>query len=186
MGILLPAYRSALIDAITEEISSNSGFYYAFAANAAPTTGSNTAPVPSDYSSSFSLDWELILGKRLSNTNLLPVINNVTWTTGTTYTQYDNTSSSLNTAPFYVITQPVLYGQYNIYKCIYNNANSPSTTIPSIIQQATFTTADGYMWRYVTTISYSDYIGFSVNNYVPIYPNSAIVAGAAQYSTIDV
>ena len=186
MGILLPAYRAAVIDAITEEIGSNTGYYYAFAANAAPSTGSSTTPVASDYSSSFSLDWELMFGKRLDITDLLPVINNVTWTSGTTYAQYDCTSANLSTAQFYVLTQPALYGQYNVYKCVYNNSNAASVNIPNLVQPSTFTTADGYMWRYVTTITYSDYIRFSVNNFVPIYPNSSIVASANQYAGVDV
>lgn len=187
MGQLLPAYKKAIIDELLNSISSNTSQYYACGSNPTPWVGNTPVVTSDDYTATFSFNWNLIFGKRLANSDILPVINNVPWTSNTVYTQYDNLANTLSTGgPFYVVTEPVLNGPYNIFKCIYNNGGGPSLQIPDQVQPGTFQKSDGYMWRYITTISFADYSNFATETYVPIYPNTAIVANASLYAGIDV
>ena len=61
-------------------------------------------------------------------------------------------AASLQTSTFYVVTDA-----FNIYKCLDNSNGAVSTFDPSTIgtptQQGSFETADGYKWRYITSIS---------------------------------
>jgi hypothetical protein len=192
MGKLLPSYKKALYDEIVNNISSNGSHYYAFAAN--PVAYSNTAPEVSndDYSTIFINDWQLLFGKKLSNSNIYPVISKNIWYSNTLYSRYDNTSNTLYIDNnYYVICEPsVSGGSYHVYKCIDNANGSLSTVNPSSIgtptQQASFQTGDNYKWRYITSISNQIYTNFSTTEFAPVYPNTTIIASAFTYSGVEV
>lgn len=59
-------------------------------------------------------------------------------------------ATSLETAEFYCVTD-----DYNVYKCLYNNNNSPSTSRPIGTSDQVITLEDGYKWKYMYTIPLS-------------------------------
>jgi hypothetical protein len=182
MGYLLPNYKKSVIDDIISGISTNTANYFAFASNPTGNSGSNTAD---DYTTSFSNDWNLLFGKQITSTDVIQMINNNVWQSNVVYTQYDNTVANLSN--YYVITNPSLPGgSYNVYKCINNANGAPSTAQPDQIQASSFTkTADGYTWRYITSISSAQYSQFASAQYVPIYPNTSIQAVANNYAGVE-
>jgi hypothetical protein len=192
MGKLLPSYKKSVYDEMYNAIVSNTSQYYFFAAN--PVAYSNGAPIVTndDYSTIYLNNWQMLFGKRASNTNLLPVVSKITWVSNTSYSRYDNTSNSLYIDNnFYVVCEPsVSGGNYHVYKCIDNANGGISITNPSSIgtptQATTFQTSDNYKWRYITSISNQNYVNFSTSNYVPIYPNTTIVTNASTYSGVEV
>ncbi len=56
-------------------------------------------------------------------------------------------SETLQDANFYAITD-----EFNIYKVLDNNNNSKSTVKPAEVSPETFTTSDGYKWKFMGTI----------------------------------
>ena len=186
MGVLLSNYKKNIVTNIIDTITANTGNYYAFGSNPVAYTGNTPSITLDDFSSQFTPTWQMLFGKKLSNTDVVPVIKNITWTSNTVYSMYDNTKNISN-SNFYVIVTPTLPGgSYNVYKCIDNNHGAVSTETPDQIQASSFTKSDGYTWRYITTISSSDYNKFATDEYVPIYSNSSIVAGAYNYSGVEV
>jgi len=104
------------------------------------------------------------------------------WTSNTVYDQYDNSNTDLVTnSNFYVVTE-----DNNVYKCISNNRGSVSIQKPtSTIINSNFQTSDGYVWKYMFTISSANNSKFSFNNnYFPIEPNASVTAAAIK-GTID-
>lgn len=187
MGKLLPSYKKAIIDDIINNISSNTSHYYAFAANPIINSGNTPSVNSDDYSTVFINDWQMLFGKKITNTDIIPIINNIQWTSNSIYTKYDNTSNTLYSNEYYVITSPsIVGGNYDVYKCIDNANGSPSTQKPDQIQPSSFQKSDGYIWRYMTSISSANYDKFSTTQYSPIYPNSSIVASAYNYSGVEV
>jgi hypothetical protein len=192
MGKILPSYKKSLYDELIDNISTGTSNYYAFGAN--PIAYSNGAPTVTgdDYSTTFVNDWQLMFGKKLSNTNFLPVIDKNIWASNTVYNRYDNTSNTLyDDNNFYVVCEPAVSGgSYHVYKCIDNANGVVSTVDPSSVgtptQPNSFKTNDGYQWRYITSISNEIYNNFSTTNYVPIYPNTSIQTSAFTYSGVDV
>jgi len=191
MGKILPSYKKAIYDEIVDNIAANTSNYYAFGANP---VSQNAVPslTNDDYSTSFTNDWQMLFGKKLTSSNILPMISRNLWTSNTLYERYDNTSNTLYTNNiFYAITEPATTGgSYLVYKCIDNANNSKSTVKPSSIgtptQTTTFTTGDGYKWRYITSISGGNYDSFATGEYVPVYPNSSIVSSALNNSGVEV
>jgi len=187
MGKILPSYKKAIIDDVISSISSNSSQYYAFAANPIPVVGNTPVITADDYTTMFSNDWQMIFGKKINNVDIIPVINNINWQSNTVYTRYDHTSTTLANSNYYVITPPAVSGgTYDVYKCIDNANGSVSTQAPDQLQPSSFTKSDGYTWRYITSISSSNYLKFSSGQYVPIFPNTSIAASAYNYTGVEV
>ena len=186
MGKILPQFTKSIIDDVVSSITSNTALYYGFAANPVLNTGNTPAVTSDDFTTTFSNDWQMIFGKKLANTDILPIINKNQWTANTVYMNYDNTQDMSN-GNFYVSVQPALSGgSWNIFKCIDNGGNTnPSTQVPDQLQPSSFTKSDGYTWRYITTISNFDYNRLATTNYIPIYPNTSIQASAYNYSGIE-
>lgn len=188
MGLIIPSFKNAIFQDILNSIRAGISYYYAFASN--PTVN-NYIGIPAltndDYTDKFNYDWNMIFGKLLTSNNMMPMIQNNIWASNTYYTQYDNTSNTLySNNNYYTIVSPSIFGgYYNIYKCINNANNSASTVAPTLIQPTTFTTNDGYSWRYITSISSPIYNKFTANNYIPVYPNTTIQSSANQNSGID-
>jgi len=185
MGRILPGYKKAVYDEIYNSISGNTSQYYVFASNPIVNSGNTPAVNADSYSSEFASNWVLLFGKRLKTTDLLPVVLNNAWASNTVYTRYDNTQNIYSNT-YYVVTTNIPGGTYDIYKCIDNANNSPSTQIPDQIQASTFTKSDGYKWRYICSVSSSNYNKFAASSYIPVTPNTTIVSGAVNYSGVDV
>ena len=181
-----------MFEELADNISANSSQYYAFAANPIEFSGSIPALTNDDYSTLFENNWKMLFGKRLQVADFAPVINNNSWTSGRVYDRYDNTSNTvIANNNFYVVSSPsVVGGSYHIYKCIDNANGAASTVDPGTIgtptQPSTFEMSDFYKWRYVSSISASNYDKFAANNFVPVYANSTIVSTSPSYSGVEV
>lgn len=135
-------------------------------------------PVPSDNEQAlYDFNTELLFGKRVNETDLSYMIRKIDWTSNTTYTQYDNQANNLYEKDFYVLTS-----SNNVYKCLYNNNDSPSTVEPSQTTANTFQTGDQYIWKYMYTLSGANNAKFSTNEYIPVDSNTATEAAAVNGS----
>jgi len=147
--------------------------YYVFVAKQSEYPTSDVAAEVESETSSFYNVWnELMFGKK-------PTFKKMTkkyvWTSGTAYTQYDDTVE-LKDENFFVVTDT-----RQVFKCISNAGGANSTVKPT--KSATyigtpFETADGYKWLYLYTISQADYSRYVTNDYIPVTEN-AVVANAA-------
>lgn len=185
MGVLRSSFKKAAIQDILNSITGNNSIYYAFAAG--PSVRSGNTPVATSDDQFFAHDsnWELLFGKRLANNNLVPMIKRIDWSANTVYTRYDN-NVDMTDKDFYVMVPPGIQGgYYHVYKCINNANGANSTQVPNLQEPQTFTLADGYSWRYIYSISTSNFAKFATDDYIPVFPNNAIIASAYENSGID-
>ena len=188
MGNLLPRYKKAIIEDVISGISSNTSYYYAFASNPVSLTGSVPTLTSDEFTTIFTSDWQMLFGKQITNNNILPVIDNIQWTSGTVYDRYDNTNANLYSLSYYVITPPLVTGgTHDIYMCLDNANGSPSIDKPVTPSPTSWTSSvDGYTWRYITSVSDADYRKFSTLDYAPVYANNTLTLGAGLNSGVDV
>lgn len=187
-GELLSRYRQSLVEDLIQSIAGNTSIYYAYASN--PTLYSNGVPQTTldDYSTLYENGWNLLFGKKIANTDVASLIKRYDWESNTVYLAYDDRVSFANTgnSSFYVSTPPPVPGGYfHVYKCIDNANGAPSTIIPDLRETYSFTLADGYTWRYIYSISSSNFAKFGNDDYLPAYPNNQLLAAAYNYSGID-
>jgi hypothetical protein len=187
-GTILPSFRKAIYDEMIDNITSNTSHYYAFAAVSDKTSTGAENTANNDYNNIFNPTWKIIFGKKLTANNIIPVIKKTTWAKNTVYEKYDNLNANLHSnSNFYVFSPPAITGgRYNVYKCIDNANGALSTVKPTIIQQDSFQTPDGYKWKYMTSVSYADFQNYSTSNYAPIFANSVISAAATENAGVEI
>lgn len=86
------------------------------------------------------------------------------WMTGKVYKQYDDTIGDITDT--YV---GVLVGtEYRVFRCIYS-PGTPSIVEPNLADPRPFTNVeDGYIWKYLYTVSQADMAKFATREYVPV------------------
>jgi hypothetical protein len=58
--------------------------------------------------------------------------------------------------------------EYNVYKCLFNAGATASTTKPTGVSTSPFTTADGYIWKFMYTVTTAKALKFLTNDYIPV------------------
>jgi hypothetical protein len=147
---------------------------------------SDTAPTPGQ-STRDLIDFNdrAIIAKRIDLDSVSFVVPRYNWTSGITYSRYGCTICPIGT-PFYVLNSK---GQ--VFKCLDNNGNTPSTDEPELFLSATsleepyFITSDGYKWKYLYTISSNQRQKFLNDEWMPVTFNRFVKAAAINRS-IDI
>lgn len=143
-------------------------------------------PAPLDTQESEVRIWEEMIGlKRIDSVNTSLVIPRSDWSGGTTvYAIYDDRDAYLSDQPtqaritalsssgllagnFYVMTDA-----YDIFVCLENGSNSVSAEKPVKLNPAStlidYRAIDGYVWKYVASVSASDATRFLTDSWLPV------------------
>jgi hypothetical protein len=168
--------------------------YFVYAARHIPYTGSDTIiPVPNNSirDTDTNVYDNMIFAKRISSDDVVHMAKKNLWESNTHYTMYDHLDGDLETKNFFITVDDDT--EYNVWKCLFNNStdtiNVNSTVAPSRVGSAAdlnpVETGDGYVWKYMYTITKSQYEKFATSQYVPIIANTAVIDGATR-GTIEV
>ncbi len=171
------------------EDNPSQGNYYVFIGYPNPTeywTSWDTNPQnPIDnfnYHNSFK---ESILGiKKITSTDVIRAIPKVEWNSGTRYDMYRHDYSTYNLTPnssstrLYDSKYYVMNSEFSVYICLNNGYGPgnedgvPSTIEPSHTDPNEYVDrGDGYVWKYLYTISPSNYLKFDSTDYIPVPSN---------------
>jgi len=161
------------------------------------TDASPLTPVDS-VSQEFHTFDDLLAAKRVTTTDVSVVIPRRNWATGTVYDYYRHdyghyvtgSTSSLVTADsgataLYDATFYVLNSNNNVYKCLDNNSGANSTVEPTGTSTSTLSTADGYKWKYMYSLSAAQQTNFLSTDFMAVATNST-VAAANTAGAIDI
>jgi hypothetical protein len=174
---ICPLMHNAIADSIYSSIISKSSKYYYFLGKTVPYTlvnGVEQVETPdSTYKYELSTRRDIISLKQITNNDVSFVVPRIDWTLDTIYDHYDDSytednpaqsgATSINDAKFYVLTST-----YNLYMCLDNNYDSPSTVMPTGYDVLPFTTSDGYKWKYMMNIPLALRAKFLTGFYMPI------------------
>lgn len=166
-------------------VSTNDELFVYAARHIPYTNGDDVIPSLDDSTQSTVIDVynNMIFAKRVANTDVVHMIPKVMWTANTVYDMYSHDDGFLHEKNFYVIADTG--SQYNVYKCLYNAGGAVSNSAPSTVGTLPIIAGDDYVWKYMYTISSSDWQKFATNAYVPIIANNQVI-NAAVPGQIDV
>jgi hypothetical protein len=137
-----------------------------------PWSNDNTPPLPNTSVSSVYEIWnKMVGGKRVTGENIRHVIQRNDWVSGTVYSAYDDRNIDLfnENNRFYILTD-----DYHVYKCISNANGAVSTSSPTYVSSGMGSKlADGYIWKYMYSISASEQLNYLTNEYMPVKTLSA-------------
>lgn len=180
-------------NAFIDAVKSTNTAYYVFTARPQPwsnTSGGNDDSAIQAVNNSVSqveheVYRDLLFGKLIANSDIIHVIPRYDWVSNTVYANYDQADSNLYSKNFFVVTTDV-NDLYNVFKCIDNAGNSASTVKPTLqATSGTFSTGDGYTWKYMYTVDVAANTKFTTSQFIPVTANSDVSANATP-GTVDV
>lgn len=176
------------INSFVDNVKSSKNAYYLFYGktdawtNAEGQADDTNVPTvdTSVYSYEQSIYNDIIFGKLITPYDIAKMIPRYNWVSGNVYDSYNQTDGNIYDKQFYVVTDA-----FEVYKCIFNNNRRPSTVKPAVTSPiGVFKTGDGYVWKYMYTVSANANSKFTSVRYVPVTPN-ADVANNAIPGSID-
>jgi hypothetical protein len=97
------------------------------------------------------------------------VIPRYNWTSGTTYSGYDDDQSGIGSNSFYVITEDnAIFICLRQGKSATGSANTSTEKPHSVGNPKPFKTSDGYVWKYLYTVSATRASKYLSANYMPV------------------
>jgi hypothetical protein len=165
--------------------ASNTVMYMFLGKNTAfPNDASPPTPVNSTANVEYTPWRDMFGAKRVLSSDVTHAIPRYDWTSGTIYIYYDDQDTNLiESDNFYVITD-----DYNVYKCLWNAGGTASTTKPTGTSTTPFTAADGYIWKFMYTVTTSRAIKFLTTSYIPVQTlasDDGTTQWGVQTATID-
>ena len=136
----------------------------------------------------------ILYGKRITSANIRRIIRRIDWVAGNRYEMYRDDYSILNPSPLtnssrlYGANYYVMNSDYRVYICIENGSSGTSPKGNVSQDEPTFTdlepsragdSGDGYIWKYLFTVSPSDIIKFDSTEYITV-PNDWSTSTSSQ------
>lgn len=140
----------------------------------------------------------IIFGKKITSANVRRVVRRIDWSRGTKYEMYRHDYNIFNQSPLtqssrlYDANYYVMNSEYKVYICIDNgssgittggNASQDEPTFTDLEPSAAGQSGDGYLWKYLFTVSPSDIIKFDSTEYICV-PNNWQSSTDAQISAV--
>ena len=126
-----------------------------------------------------------LFGKKITSANIRRLIRKVTWTSNTSYEMYrhdysiQNPTPNSNSSRLYDSNYYIINRDFRVYICIDNGSSAitpkgtksqDEPTFTDLEPSAAGTSGDGYVWKYLFSVSPSDIIKFDSTEYV-VVPN---------------
>jgi hypothetical protein len=174
-----------------DSVQNSNNSYYVFVGLSNPTAsgfGRNsswdvTPPNPVDCIDYLNHSESTILfGKQITGANVRRAIRKITWVSGQQYEMYRPDYSIITPSPvtgsmrLYDANYYVINSNYKVYICIDNGSTGSKPTGNASQVEPTFTDlepsklSDGYVWKYLYTVSPSDIVKFDTTEYITL-PN---------------
>lgn len=191
-AIVTDQFRILNTDNFIESAESDSNSYYIFLSLPNPTqvgfgrsTSWNTnVPNPTDnFSYQSHVGDTMLFGKKVTSANIKRVIRRIDWVKGTRYEMYRHDYSVSNPSPttqssrLYDANYYAMNSDYRVYICIDNGSSGINTVGNASQDEPTFTdfepsragsSGDGYVWKYLFSVSPSDIIKFDSTEYITV------------------
>ena len=169
-------------------VASTSNSYYTFVglpnATEVSSTWNTSPPDPRDNFDEEDNYWDTMIAlKKVGSSDVKQVVRKVTWQSGVTYDMYrhdikaTNPSKPSNAISLYDANYYVVNSDYRVYICLQNGTDPENPSGRASLDEPTFTdlepreagtSGDGYVWKYLYTISPSDIVKFDSTNFMPV------------------
>ena len=191
-AIVTDQFRILNASNFVDNVTDSNNSYYVFVGLSNPTTSGfgratdfNTdTPSPTDNVNYMNFVGDnMSFGKKVTSDNVRRLVRKISWSRGTKYEMYRHDYSLTNRSPItgstrlYDANYYVMNTDYKVYICIDNGSSGISTTGNASLDEPTFTdlepskagtSGDGYLWKYLFTVSPSDIIKFDSTDFISV------------------
>ena len=194
-AIVTDQFRILNASNFVDNVTDSNNSYYVFVGLSNPTTSGfgratdfNTdTPSPTDNVNYMNFVGDnMSFGKKVTSDNVRRLVRKISWSRGTKYEMYRHDYSLTNRSPItgstrlYDANYYVMNSDFKVYICIDNGSSGISTTGNASLDEPTFTdlepskagtSGDGYLWKYLFTVSPSDIIKFDSTDFISVSNN---------------
>lgn len=135
----------------------------------APWANDSSPPQANSSVSTFNDVWQnMLIAKLVTGGDVRHGIRRIDWQSSQTYDAYHHCTCSLllynDQTRFYVLTS-----DWNVYKCLANSSGGFSSVMPTqTITDNAVEEQDGYIWKYMYTLTAEERIRFMTDSYIPV------------------
>lgn len=176
-GLLLDSALS-----FKDAIANTANRFYVFAAQHLPFDDDNNPPTPDRTNKNIQYDIydSMMFGKAITEEDVVLLVQKNLWTANTHYQRFDDRIEALWEEEFFVVAPES--STYHVFK-VMNNDGGLSTSAPLLSETSAsdpfyLKVADDYQWKYLYSITASEYNKFATDNYMPVYLNANVSAAA--------
>jgi len=192
-AIVTNSFKNQLIRSLITDLADSDNNYYIGYAKSDEWNTTDTPPTTTVNADREERNFRSNLQSIIKTTDLSFVVSRYNWVSGTTYRAYRDDQTATQNGQYYVFTE-----SNRVYLCIRQgkdaNGNSVVSTVNpdtigtgTTISGATQPLADGYVWKYLYTVTASNLNKFATANFIPVeFVDSANDLAAIPQSQKDV
>lgn len=167
VAIITDKFKRQVLDNLYNEVVDSANTYYIGIGRSQDWNATDLAPTPLNTAKNVR-DFRLSMQAMKQGEDVSYVIPRYNWSSGTIYSGYDDAIQGYPSNAYYVLTD-----ENAIYTCLQqgrdaNGAAVTSTVKPTGTSTNPLTTADGYVWKYLYTITALRATKFVSANYMPV------------------
>ena len=166
-AVITDTLRRQIARDFFEQFQNNTANYYVAIGKSEPWDSSENVPTPVNNPETIA-DFRDVMQsiKRVKSTSLVVPRNN--WSSGTIYSQYDDRAQGYPAQPYYVKND-----NSQVYVCLEAGRNRLGVAVPSVVEPTgsnndSFRLSDGYVWKFLYTISAQKQEQFQSSNFMPV------------------
>jgi hypothetical protein len=179
-AIITEKFRTHNARQFIEDFGESNSSNYIFIGRSHSWADDTSPPAPANSESEEIQAYEdMIALKKVATSDITHGLVRYDWTENTKYDEWrDNYSSSNPTnvtgvSNFFDGRGYVITDEYKVYKCLRTGTSSGSPVNSTVKPTAVDTvnpeaTSDGYLWKFMYTVSASDVIKFVTNDFIPV------------------
>lgn len=166
--ILTQNFKYRLINSLLDSIKEDTNNLYFFYARPFEINDDSQIEKPENSTAyQTAIKSNILSLKRINAIDLALGTKRYEWLAGTKYVAYDD-ALDLSDKRYFIITD-----EGNVYLCL-NNNNTVSTYKPTSTSTEFIVTEDGYVWKYLYTVSSGLQRKFNINEYIPLFQDENV------------
>jgi hypothetical protein len=169
--MLRNGFHTSLAETIVDDIQFLRNNYYYFIGKTYPWGDTDTPPSSEpnlSYINDYQIQTDSLYYKKIQPSDVSLAVNRNVWTSGTVYSKWDHTIDMSNMV-YYVVVYDSSSQKYNVYKCLDNNSNAISTQTPTGTGTSPITYSDGYIWKFMYSITSAMMTAFGNATKMPVF-----------------
>jgi len=166
-AIITDVFKKQFMQNIFDEVENLTGRYYVGIGKNDQWNATETVPTPTDTPRTIR-EAQAALQSVKAVAGVSYVIPRYNWTSGSTYSSYDDDITAIPSNSYYVLTE-----DNQVYICLQQskdaNGNANVSTVqPTGTSKNAFKTSDGYTWKFLYALSAARSSAFLSANFVPV------------------
>ena len=165
VAIITDKFKREVLDNLYNNVVDSANTYYIGIGRSQDWNVSDTVPNPANTEKAVR-DFRLNLQAMKQGEDVSYVVPRYNWSSGTIYSGYDDNISGYPSNAYYVLTD-----ENGVFICLQQGRNSSGAAVASTVKPtgtSVIETADGYVWKYLYTITALRATKFVSANYIPV------------------